>query len=308
MKIRHIQDLEIFTAAAERGGLSAAARLLGLSPAVTSASLKRLEVSLGVALFVRTTRSMRLTIEGERLLARAQPILESLRAAENEAMVRHAIVQGTVQISLPSDLGRNQVLDWLNAFQARYPGVHLRLQLSDRLANIYREPVDIAIRFGKLPDSSMVALPLLAENPRVLCAAPSYLAAQGVPASPQDLKDHNCLCFMLDDTVYNRWGFSRNGESIVVPVKGDRIADDSDIVRRWALDGHGIAYRSRIDVFDDIANGRLKQLCAGWEGENVPLYLLVAGRQQISAVVRLLHEYLAARCAELRIPTGKARA
>ncbi|RZA29053.1 MAG: LysR family transcriptional regulator, partial [Proteobacteria bacterium] len=109
LKIRNLQDLEVFVAAAEGGGLSAAARALNLSPAVTSAALKRLEASLGVALFVRTTRSMRLTIEGERLLIRAQPVLESLRAAENEAMARQAVVEGQVQISLPSDLGRNQV-------------------------------------------------------------------------------------------------------------------------------------------------------------------------------------------------------
>ena len=302
MKIRNLQDLEVFVAAAEGGGLSAAARALNLSPAVTSAALKRLEASLGVALFVRTTRSMRLTIEGERLLMRAQPVLESLRAAENEAMAQQAVVEGQVQISLPSDLGRNQVLAWLNDFQEKYPGVQLRLHFSDRLANIYRDPVDIAIRFGKLPDSSMVALPLIAENPRLLCASPAYVAARGAPASPEDLKNHNCLCFVLDETVYNRWSFHKAGVTVTVPVQGDRIADDSDVVRRWAMSGHGIAYRSRVDVFSEIAQGRLLHLCADWEGENVPLYLLVAGRRQISAAVRLLHEYLAARCAEMPRP------
>lgn len=262
LKITNLQDLEIFVATASGGGLSAAARLLGLSPAVTSAALKRLEVRLGVALFVRTTRNMRLTIEGERLLARAQLVLETLRAAEHEATARQAVIEGRVHLSVPSDLGRNQVLEWLNDFQQQYPAVHLRLQLSDRLANIYREPVDMAIRFGNLPDSSMVGLPLISENPRVLCASPAYLSSHGMPASPHELKNHNCLCFMLDETVYNRWGFSKEGAAIVVPVTGDRSADDSDVVRRWALAGHGIAYRSRIDVAADIASGRLRQVCA----------------------------------------------
>lgn len=89
-----------------------------------------------------------------------------------------------------------------------------------------------------------------------------------------------------------------------MPVKGDRIADESEVVRRWALSGHGIAYRSRVDVIKDFSEGSLKHVCADWQGENVPLYLLVADRRQISAVVRLLHEYLAARCDDLIAQSG----
>ena len=295
MKIRNLQDLETFVATAERGSLSAAARLLETSPAVASASLKRLEADLGVALFIRSTRSMRLTLAGERLLGRSKALLDGLREAEDEVRAGQDAIEGQLQISMPSDLGRHVVLPWLNDFQARYPGVKLRLQLTDRLANIYREPVDIALRFGVQPESSMVALPLLAENRRVLCASPAYLARHGMPASPLELEEHNCLCFMLDETVNDRWRFRKDGEEIEVTVRGDRVADDSEIVRRWALEGLGLCYRSRIDVQADLTRGALQIVCEDWEGNNQPLYMVLANRRQVSPAVRVLREFLVER-------------
>jgi DNA-binding transcriptional LysR family regulator len=299
VKINKVPDLATFVATAEQGSLSAAARLLETSPAVASASLKRLEADLGTALFIRSTRSMRLTLAGERLLGRSKALLDGLREAEEEVRAGQDAIEGQLQISMPSDLGRHVVLPWLNDFQARYPGVTLRLQLTDRLANIYREPVDIALRFGVPPDSSMVALPLLEENRRVLCASPAYLARRGVPASPRELEGHNCLCFMLDETVNDRWRFRKGDGEIEVAVQGDRVADDSEIVRRWALAGLGICYRSRIDVHADLASGRLRLICPDWEGVNAPLTMLLANRKQVSPAVRVLREFLQQRCAAL---------
>jgi DNA-binding transcriptional LysR family regulator len=295
LKIRKLQDLETFVATAEQGSLSGAARMLDISPAVASASLKRLETDLGAALFIRSTRSMRLTLAGERLLARSQPLLDSLREAEDEVRAGQDAIEGQLQISMPSDLGRHVVLPWLNDFQARYPGIRLRLQLTDRLANIYREPVDIALRFGVPPESSVVALPLLAENRRVLCASPAYLARHGTPASPRELEDHNCLCFMLDETVNDRWRLRKGDEEIEVAVQGDRVADDSEIVKRWALAGLGICYRSRVDVHADLAGGRLRLILPEWEGVNAPLTMLLASRKQLSPAVRVLREFLVGR-------------
>lgn len=299
MKIKNLQDLEVFVAAAEHGSLSAAAGVLDLSPAVASVALKRLERDLRVPLFVRTTRSMRLTVDGERLLGRARPLLDSLRAAEEEIASGHAALEGQLQISLPSDIGRHLFVPWLDEFQAAWPGVRLRLQLADRLADMYREPVDVAIRYGRQPDSGMVAFPLLSENRRVLCAAPSYVARRGAPAGPAQLAEHNCLCFMLDGEVYDRWRFRKGGKEVLVEVAGNRVADDSEVVRRWAVEGHGIAYRAHADVFDDLRAGRLITLCDDWDGENVPLYFVVAGRRQISPLIRLLREFLLARCGRI---------
>jgi DNA-binding transcriptional LysR family regulator len=269
MKIRSLHDLSIFV-----------------------------ETDLDTPLFVRTTRSMRLTPSGERLLGRARVLLDGLRDAEDELRAAQDRIEGQLQISMPSDLGRHVVLPWLDAFQARHPGVTLRLQLTDRLADIRREPVDVALRFGVPPDSSMVALPLLPDNRRILCAAPGYLERRGMPQAPGDLAGHNCLCFMVDDTVYDRWRLRRANEDAEVVVRGDRVADDSEVVRRWAVAGYGVCYRSRIDVHADLASGRLRRVCPEWEGENVPLYMLLAHRKQVSPVVRLLRDFLAERMRE----------
>lgn len=292
MKIKNLFDLEIFICTADSGGLSAAARKLDLSPAVTSASLKRLESDLGVMLFVRTTRSMRLTVEGERLLSRCRPLLEELQIAEEEAVAGRFVIGGDLQISMPSDLGRNVVLPWLDEFQAQHPEIRLRVQLSDRIANMYRDPVDLAIRYGKPSDSSMVALPLVTDNRRVLCASPDYLAQHGNLTSPHDLTERNCLRLVVGDVLYNQWQFTKAGKTFTINVKGNRMTDDSDAIHRWTLDGYGICYRSRLDMARDITTGRLRIVCEEWKGEPLPLYILCPDRRQISPMVRMLRDYL----------------
>jgi len=299
MKIRNLHDLELFVRAAELGSLSAAARRLDLSPALASAGLKRLEAELGVPLMLRSTRSLRLTREGERLLPAARLALDGLRDATEEIATGRQVVRDHLQISLPSDLGRNHLLGWLDEFQARWPEVSFRLQFSDRLADVYRQPVDLAIRYGQQPDSGLVALPLHAANRRVLCAAPAYLAAHGTPPTPDDLVRHNCLCFRLGDDLHDQWRFTRDGRETRIAVTGNRLCDDGDAVRRWAVAGHGIAYKSGLDIASDLAAGRLVRLCPDWQGEAAPLSLTCADRRQLSPTVILLREFLRERCATL---------
>lgn len=299
MKIRNLHDLELFVRAAELGSLSAAARQLDLSPALASAGLKRLEGELGVPLMLRSTRSLRLTGEGERLLPAARLALDGLRDATEEIATGRQVVRDHLQISLPSDLGRNHILGWLDEFQARWPEVSFRLQFSDRLADVYRQPVDLAIRYGSPPDSGLVALPLYAANRRILCAAPAYLAAHGAPASPTDLASHNCLRFRLGDELHDQWRFTRGADELRIDVAGNRACDDGDAVRRWAIAGRGIAYKSGLDVAADLAAGRLVRLCPDWQGEPVPLALLCADRRQLSPTVVLLRDHLRERCEAL---------
>lgn len=304
MKIKNLQDLDLFVRTADYGGLSAAARALNLSPAVASAALKRLESELNVSLFVRTTRSMRLTAEGETLLARARPLLEGLQDAEDEICAGLATLHGTLQISLPSDLGRNVMLPWLDEFQCRYPNILMRVHLADRIADMYREPVDVAIRYGQPRDSGLIAMPLLHENRRVLCAAPAYVKKYGTPATPEELAEHNCLCIMLSDALHDTWHFWKGKKETRINVRGNRFSDDSDAVRRWAVAGRGIVYRSRIDMTADLLAGRLRVLCPEWTGELAPIYMVCADRRYLSPTIRLLKEFLEARCKEasLRLP------
>jgi len=292
-----LQDIDIFVRTADSGSLSATARTLDLSPATASAALKRLEADLGVALFVRSTRSLRLTQEGQLFLEHCRPALATLHE------VRHLLTdgsapqfRGTLRLAAASDFGRNLLLPWLEAFQVEHPGIDLRLQLSDRMANVYSEPVDAAFRYGKPRDSSLVALPLVADHRRVLCASPAYIEAHGAPLTPAALADHDCLCFMLGEDVNDRWNFwDLQGRELKVRVRARHIANDGDIVRRWAVLGRGIAYKSYFDVADDLAAGRLLPLCADWGTEILALYLAVPSRRQLTPLVRALRDFMAER-------------
>ncbi|WP_457280172.1 LysR family transcriptional regulator [Polaromonas sp. P5_D5] len=297
--MKALQDLEIFIRTVDTGSLSATARSLDLTPAAASAALKRLEAELQAPLFVRSTRSLRLTREGEVFLAHCRPALAALRDAQLELASGRQQVRGVLQLAAPSDFGRNVLLPWLEAFQLLHPGIQYRLHLSDRVTNVYSDLVDAAFRQGEPPDSSMLALPVDLTNRRVLCASPAYLASHGTPDTPQALTKHICLCFMLGEDVYDRWKFWRNGEELTVRATGGNVANDGDAVRRWALAGRGITYKSRLDVAGDLAAGRLVALCTEWQTEAVPLYMVLPGRRQLTPGLRLLREFIGARCLAL---------
>ena len=290
-------DLRLFVRTAELGSISAAARELDVSPALASAALKRLEAELGTALLLRSTRSLRLTTPGERYLDHARAALAALQAGADVISQQKQSISGKLSIAIPADLGRNVLIHWLDEFQARYPALQLQLRISDRQADLYRQPVDVAIRYGAPEDSSMVALPLVPNNARVLCAAPLWLARNPAPQTPADLGQHNCLRFMLGDQVHDRWTFVLGAQTEIVAVNGDRITDDAELVRRWALSGLGIAYKSRLDLLGDLRAGNLVPLLPAWRTEPTPLYLLCGHRLMLTPAVVKLREMLQARLA-----------
>ena len=293
-----IDDLTVFVRTADRGSLSAAARELEISPALASASVKRLEEELKLRLFARTTRSLRLTEEGEHYLLHAREALRLLKEGHDALIQGKETLGGTLKISMPSDLGRNMLVGWLDQFQARYPKVCFQLSVGDRVSDMYRQPVDIAIRYGKQEDSSLIALPLAPDNRRVLIASPDYIRQYGKVHSVADLARHNCLRYMLEDAVHDRWRFFQadGGEPITVNVSGNRCADDADLVRRWAVAGLGIAYKSRLDVRDDVRAGRLLVLLPDLLGEPTPLNMICMHRAQITPTVMQLRDHLRAEC------------
>jgi DNA-binding transcriptional LysR family regulator len=293
-----LDDLNVFVRTADRSSLSAAARELEISPALASAAVKRLEGELNLRLFARTTRSLRLTEEGEHYLRHAREALRLLKEGHDALIQGKETLGGTLKISMPSDLGRNLVVGWLDQFQAQYPKVVLQLGISDRVSDMYRQPIDIAIRYGKQEDSSLIALPLAPENRRVLVASPEYIKLHGRLNSLDDLAQHNCLRFMLDDVIHDRWSFysEQHATPDVVHVSGNRSADDADVVRRWAVAGVGIAYKSRLDVSADIRAGRLQVLLPDVLGEPTPLSMVCMHRSQITPTVLQLRDFLRAQC------------
>ncbi|MDD2060247.1 LysR family transcriptional regulator [Pseudomonas sp. GD03860] len=300
-----LDDLLLFVRAAELGSLSAAARLLDLSPAVASAALKRLEAQLGARLLARSTRNLRLTAEGEGFLGHARTALASLEEGQRLLAQGQDQVSGVLQLSAPSDFGRNVLLPWLDELQREHPKLSVRLLLGDRNADLFRQAADVALRYGAPEDSSLVALPVCPDNRRVLCASPAYVARHGEPREVAQLAQHNCLMYQLGSRVHDHWRFGQGPNEVGLTVRGDRFCDDADVVRRWALAGQGIAYKSWLDVATDIQEGRLKLLLGHLPGEPAPFNLMCTHRAQLGKPVQLLLNMLRLRCQALLEQRGR---
>ena len=298
-------DLALFVRTAALGSFSNAAREADLLPGQVAAAVARLERELDLRLFVRSTRSLRLTAEGALYLPYAQEVLAALREGEARVRGEDAELRGTLQVAAPSDLGRNLLLPWLTEFRAAHPKLQLRLQLSDQVADVFRDPVDIAFRLGRFDNASYVALPLLPGNRRVLAASPDYLARHGTPDSLDALKEHHCLLYQLAGRAYDRWSFEADGRRTVIPVRGNMVCDDADVVRRWAVAGEGIVFKSWLNICADVQAGSLQVLLDG-AGDSLPLNLVCPHRKQFSPAIRQLHAMFARRLQPLLagLPVG----
>ncbi|NIF28443.1 LysR family transcriptional regulator [Pantoea sp. Tr-811] len=291
-----ITDLELFVRASALGSFTAAAHEADLLPGQVAAAIKRLERDLDVRLFTRTTRSLRLTAEGELYLPTAQRVLDTLRQGHEQLHGQHSTLRGVLQVSAPSDIGRNLLLPWLSAFRREHPALNLRFFLSDQMADFSRDPVDIAIRYGLDQDANYIALPLAPWNRRVVVASPTYLARHSRPRTPEELQQHDCLLYLQHNRVFDKWQLG----SRTVQVRGPLVSDDADVVRRWALAGEGIVYKSWLDVSSNIAAGELEVLLPEHQGEATPVTLVCPHRKQLSPAVTQLHLWLRERFAALQ--------
>ncbi|OZI18828.1 LysR family transcriptional regulator [Bordetella genomosp. 9] len=291
-----LDDLALFVRSAALGSFSDVAREADLLPGQVSAAIKRLEGELDARLFARSTRSLRLTAEGEAYLPHAQTILDNVRAGHEELHGQQRELRGVLQVAAPSDLGRNVLLPWFTLFRQPYPRLTLKLFFSDRVTDVFRDPVDVAVRYSVAEDASYVALPLAPENRRVLVASFEYLSRRGVPSSLDDLASHDCLLYMLSSRLYDKWEFRDGKNKLSVNVTGTIHSDDGDVVRRLALAGEGIAYKSWMDVSDDVRTGRLHILLPHLSGVSAPLMLVCPHRKQYSPGVQALYRLLKERC------------
>lgn len=295
----NLRDIRLFVEAASLGGLSAAGRKLGLSPAAASARLVKLESVLKTRLFERSTRRLRLTDEGRSYLAYCQQGLQALDDGHALLQAGNSAVRGKIRVSATSDFGRHVLKAWLDEFNRQYPEVRFALLLSDSLSNLLQDDVDLAIRFGVPPDSSFAAR-RLAPNRRVLCAAPRYLKKRGMPQHPRDLRDFDCIVLGSAAGAANDWRFSRNGkiDTYTVPLAEARETNDGAVAREWALRGYGVAMKSVWDIGADLQAGRLVQLLPEWHGAEAPVHALYQRNRYMPPRVRALLDFLIGRFAD----------
>lgn len=282
-------DLDIFARVVSSGSMSTAGRALGLSPAVISKRIKRLEDRLGTRLLQRTTRQISLTEAGQGFYERVLSVLAGLEDAEAFVSGRSARIQGTLKVSAPTSFGRMHIAPHLKPFLDAHPDLTLNLVLTDEFTDIVGGGFDLAIRIAELGDSSLVAR-RLAPVRRVLCAAPAYLAAHGLPGDVEALKHHTCLRPHNNDA----WRLEGPDGAVLYRPEGRLVTNSSEVIREAVIAGFGIALRSTWDVGQELKDGRLVRVLPAFEGSrNVALSAVYPSRQFLPAKVRLLIDYLA---------------
>jgi len=297
-------ELEFFVLLARHGNLSAAARLLDLTPPAATKRLAQMEARLGVRLVNRTTRSVSLTGEGETYLSYATRILGELREMEEAVSRGRSVPRGLLRINATLGFGRNTIAPLVSEFAKRYPDVEVQLELTDRPVELVESGVDLAIRFGELPDKRVNARRVMS-NRRFLCASPGYLDKHGTPATLADLAQHRCIIHRQNDDAYGIWRFSHRGRSEVVKVEGALSSNDGDIVLGWALDGHGILIRSEWDLAKYLESGRLRVVLPAYTLPSADLFVYYAGKRNQSARARAFIDFLVAH---FQAPASAARA
>lgn len=296
-RIDHSGEMAAFVEVARQGSLSGAARALELTPSAISRIVGRIEARLGVRLLVRTTRSLRLTAEGENYVRAARRILADIAETES-AIADQASPRGRVRISMASAHGRMSVLPLLGEFTARYPGIVLDIELSDEIADIVGGRADVAIRFGPLADSPLTAR-RLGETGRTVIASPAYLNRHGTPRTPADLTAHNCLDFSFR-RIEPGWPFREDGRDYILPVSGNITANNGETLVQLALDGLGITRVGNFHIDDMLADGRLVALLEDFNPHDRELiHAVFIGGANMPARVRVLVDFLAEK---LRTP------
>jgi DNA-binding transcriptional LysR family regulator len=286
-----IDSLTLFVRIVERGGLAAAGRDLGLTPSKVTERVNALEHHYGVRLLHRTTRSVSLTDEGRSLLDGARQLVSDANDIEARIKLGKEQLSGLVRVSAPLDLGRHRIAPALDALMRTHPGISIELVLSDGYVDLAGQGMDVAVRLGELKDSSLKAVHL-ANNQRVVCAAPSYLAQHAALKVPSDLLAHNCLLMRFGAGIDREWSFMHAGKRSSVVVNGNRIANDGSLVRQWCLQGYGVALKSYWDIQEDLAEGRLVALLKPYATAPSAVHAVYQGGATISKRVRAVIDAL----------------
>jgi DNA-binding transcriptional LysR family regulator len=199
------------------------------------------------------------------------------------------IVDGELRIALSSDLGRNLVTPWLDEFMETHLNVTLRVNISDSNIDLYRDSVDLALRYGSPNDANLYGFKIC-DIQGVLCATQEYLDKNGTPEHPHELPSHNGLFYQLYDIIYDTWTFSHRGTDYKIKMSGNRASNDGDLVRRWCVDGKGLAVKSCLDMSADLLSGKVISVMPEFKPRSTELWLICPSRQLITPAVRLLRD------------------
>ncbi len=289
--------MRVFSSVVETGGLSAAGRALGLAPSSVSRRIAELEDLLGVRLLQRTTRKLSLTEAGETYYERCRDIVRAVEDANLAVTEKRAGPSGVLRVTAPSSIARRHVVPAVAAFQCQYSAVRVVLSVTDRVADIVGEGLDVAVRIGQLEDSSLVARKV-GEARRLVCASPVYLKRAGEPRHPAEISDHACATFR-NHPGSNIWRFRRGDEKLEVRATGTFFADDGEALVAAACAGLGLALLPEWLLGPEISSGRLVEVLKDHTADPAltPLYAVYAPGPYVAPKVRAFVDFLAGRFA-----------
>lgn len=283
------QTIRVFVTVAERGGFAPAARSLAMSPPAVTRAVSALERRIGTRLLVRTTRSVRLTESGERFLRDARRILADLEEAEAAAVGAHAEPRGVLRVTAPVLFGRQFVAPILGDFLDRHPHLTAETLFVDRNVSLMDEGLDVAVRIGELPASSLIARRAGSVR-RVVVAAPGYLDAHGRPRHPSDLADHR-LIESIAVGAAPEWSFREQGRPIAIRVTPRLRMNTNDAVIELAARGWGLSRLLSYQVAPLVADGRLEIVLADYELPPAPIHVLHQEGHMVSAKVHAFVDF-----------------
>lgn len=286
-----IDGMRVFAAVAAHGSFTEAARRLGTSTKLASKYVRQLEEKLGAQFFHRTTRSVTLTETGEAFYKRCQPLLDQFDELEGLVQARQSELAGPVRITAPTGFGSAQLVHALKPFQEAHHKVEIELHLSDHHVSIIEQGFDLAIRFGVLKDSTLIAKKLM-DMRIVVCAAPQYLSEHGTPKDPEALKTHNCLLQTTRQSA-DHWQMRTQGKDISIPVTGNFRANSPLAVAHMAADGLGVARIPHYTAAPFLKEGRLNLLLEKHEADPLGLYAVYPPGRHLTARIRAVIDHLA---------------
>lgn len=292
----YVNNIRMFVRVYELGSMSAAARDQRTSPAVASARISELEKHLGVRLFSRTTRSLQPTENGRIFYDGARRVLEAIDDAEAAVMDVTQNPRGTIFVAAPLGIGRRLIAPRVPAFKDQYPQIDVRLRLSDRGIDVVTEGIDVAFHLGLLDDSTL-KVRTIADCPRLLCAAPAYIARRGMPNDGEALvrDKHDCLNLRFPGAKEFQWTLQTPEGPRRFEITGPFESDDGDVLTGWALDGRGIVLKPLFEVAEHLRDGRLVPVATATPPLPVQLSALSQHRRLKDPKVQLFTDYMAAQ-------------
>ncbi|MBB3223768.1 LysR family transcriptional regulator [Pseudoduganella umbonata] len=285
-----LDDLQLFCTVVRLKNFAAAARALGMSNAFVSKRIGMLEEALGVRLLHRTTRTLALTEQGQVVHGWALRIVDDVEQMGEAVSTEKIAPAGLLRLCTSSGFGRNRVSPALSALAKRYPALEIQLELLDRSVDLIGEDFHLDIRVGQAHEPHLISR-RLARNARVLCAAPSYLAENGAPATLAGLASHRCIVIRERNEDFGRWTLQGPRGMETVKVSGPLSASNGEVVHGWALDGHGIILRSVWDVGPSLARGELVRVLPEYE-QPADVWAIYPSRLSTSARLRVCVEFL----------------